>query len=412
MAAARAVHGADTDQPTPSARRTEPPGRQGGGPGRGGGTGEARRRGAVALDLLTQARAVPGHERAPQALAAWRALAGDRHITRTGLRAAWPTRVLARFDSGANLALSADGRTAAVRLAHTLHVLDVESGERGPVIEDLPDSHGMNVLKDVQFTADGRTVLTANADGSLDAWSVATGTCQASLRLTLGAAAAQFTADGRRALVCGADHRVRLWEMATGTCLRTLDGDHGWSPELWLAPDDRTAATGGAGDTVQLWDLDTGRCLRVLRGHTAPVTAICADLERRLLLSCGGAGDGRIRLWDTESGACLRVFEEQPGHARAIRLTPDGRFALSAAPMGTCGSGSSPPAAACACSTARRTGSGTPCSARTPARRCPPAPTGPYGCGNSTGSWRGRPAGRFTGYEEDRDDERGRRVRP
>lgn len=292
---------------------------------------QARRggRSAVALDLLTQARAVPGHERAPQALAAWRALARDRRVTRTGLRAAWPTRVLARFDSRANLALSADGRTAAVRLAHALHLLDVESGERGAVIEGLPDSNGMNVLKGVQFTADGRTVLTANADGSLDAWSVAGGTRQASLSLTLGAAAARFTADGRRALVWGADHRVRLWEMASGKCLRSLDGDHGSSPELWLAPDGRTAATCGAGDAVQLWDLDTGRCRRVLRGHTAPVRAICVAPERRLLLSCGGQGDGRIRLWDTETGACLRVFDEQPGYALAVRLAPDGRFALS-----------------------------------------------------------------------------------
>uniref|UniRef100_A0AAU2UZP4 Protein kinase n=1 Tax=Streptomyces sp. NBC_00003 TaxID=2903608 RepID=A0AAU2UZP4_9ACTN len=293
-------------------------------------------RSAVALGLLTRARAIPGHERAPQALAAWRTLARDRRVTRAGLRAAWPTHVLAHFDSGAptlalsaTLALSSDGRTAAVRLAHTLHVFDAESGVRGPVIEGLPDSHGMNILKAVQFTADGRTVLTANADGSLDAWSVATGTPQASLNLTLGAAAARFTTDGRHALVWGTDDRVRLWEVAGGTCLRTLDGDHGWSPGLWLAPDDRTAATSGAGGTVQLWDLDTGRCLRVLRGHTAPVEAICADTERRLLLSCGGEGDGRIRLWDTGTGACLRVFEEQPGYARAVRLTPDGRFALS-----------------------------------------------------------------------------------
>ncbi|MFD3694842.1 protein kinase [Streptomyces sp. NPDC058646] len=292
---------------------------------------QARRlgRSAAALDLLTRARAVPGHERAPQALAAWRALARDRRVTRTGLRAAWPARVLAQFDSGATLALSADGRTVAVRLPHTLHVLDVESGEPGPVIEGLPDSHGMNVLKGVQFTRDGRTVLTANADGSLDAWSVATGTRQVSLRLTLGAAAARFTDDGRRALVWGADHRVRLWELASGTCLRTLDGDHGWSAELWLAPDGRTAATSGAGNTVRLWDLDTGRCLRVLRGHTAPVQAVCADTGRRLLLSCGGPDDARIRLWDTGTGACLRVFDEQPGPARAVRLTPDGRFALS-----------------------------------------------------------------------------------
>jgi WD40 repeat protein len=172
-------------------------------------------------------------------------------------------------------------------------------------------------------------VLTASQDGSLDAWSVATGTRLASLRLTLGAGSARFSADGRLALVRGADDRVSLWELASGTCLRTLDGDHGMAPELWLAPDGRTAATFGAGHTIQLWDLDRGRCLRVLRGHTAPVGAIHVDTERRLLLSCGGRNDRTIRLWDTETGACLQVFDEQPGNARAVRLTADGRFALS-----------------------------------------------------------------------------------
>lgn len=281
---------------------------------------------ADALTLLTRARATPGHERAPAALAVWRALAGDRRVTRTGLGAAWPARVVARFDTAADaLAVSPDGRTAAVRLAGTLHLVDVASGERGPVIEDLPAAWG----KVVRFSADGRTVLTATRDGSLDAWSTATGEREASLRLTLGAGAARFSADGRLALVRGADDRVGLWEMASGACLRTLDADHGRQPELWLAPDGRTAATSAPGHTVRLWDLDDGRCLTELRGGAGSVGTIHADVGRRLLLSCGGPHDRTIRAWDTATGSCLRVFDEQPCDARAVEPTADGRFALS-----------------------------------------------------------------------------------
>ncbi|MFJ2738349.1 protein kinase [Streptomyces sp. NPDC087440] len=291
----------------------------------------ARRAGrpATALDRLRTARAVPGHERDPRALDAWHTLARDPYINRTVLRASWPTRTLGRFGVRANLALSPDGRTAAIRLPLELHLLDVETGERGTVIEGLRDSFGMNVLRSVHFTADGRTVLTANANGSLDAWSVADGTRQASLSLTLGAFAAGFTGDGKHALVWGADQRVRLWEMASGTCLRTLEADHGRDAELWLAPDGRTAATAGSGNTVRTWDLTTGRCLRELRGHTAPVEAIAVDEERGLLVSSGGRGDGRLRLWDLQQGVCLREFDAQPHDARAVRLTPDARFALS-----------------------------------------------------------------------------------
>jgi WD40 repeat protein len=289
---------------------------------------QARREGrcADALTLLTRARTIPGHERAPAALTAWRALAGDPRITRTGLGAAWPTRVVARFGSAAGaLALSADGRMAAVRLDDTLHLLDVDSGARGPVIEGLPKAWG----KVVRFSADGRTVLTASQDGSLDAWSVRTGGRLVSLRLTLGAGAARFSADGRVALVRGADDRVSLWEMESGARLRTLDGDHGPRPQLWLAPDGRTAATSAPGHTVRLWDLEDGRCRQVLHGGAGSVGAIDADGEGRLLLSCGGRQDPAIRLWDTATGNCLRVFEEQPSDARDVQLTADGCFALS-----------------------------------------------------------------------------------
>ncbi|MGW0120044.1 protein kinase domain-containing protein [Streptomyces sp. NPDC003327] len=298
--------------------------------------GRERRDGrpAAALALLTRARATPGHERAPEVLAAWRELAREPHITRTGLRSAWPGVPLARFRSRVSAAaLSPDGRTAAVRTAGTVRVLDTGSGEPGPVIEGLSDGW----RRAVRFTGDGRTLLTSAQDGRLDAWSARTGENLASLRIALGAAEAGFTDDGRRALVWSADNRVRLWDMATGACLRTLDGDHGRTSALWLAPDGRTAALPGPDSTVWLWDLETGRRRLSLHGHTAPVRSLVGftgpagggGVRRLLLLSGGGPEDRRMRLWDVVSGVLVAVLDEHPGYVRTLRPTPDGRFVLA-----------------------------------------------------------------------------------
>ncbi|MFF4924114.1 WD40 repeat domain-containing serine/threonine-protein kinase [Kitasatospora sp. NPDC001261] len=282
---------------------------------------------AAALDLLSRARALPGHERDPRVLTAWQELARDRRVTRTGLRAAWPARVLYEGAWGAP-ALAPDGRTVAVRVSGGIQLLGAETGERGPLIEGLSRVHGR-----LRFTGDGRTVLFAGGDGTLGAWSAATGARLSSARLVLGAGTASFTADGRFVLARGADDGIRLFETATGACRRTLEGDHGrgpnlWGPALWLSPHGRTAVTAGPKHSIGLWDVPTGRRLREFHGHTATVTELLVDADRGVLLS-GCGQDRAIRVWDLRTGACLRVLDDQPGGTGALRLSPDGRFVLS-----------------------------------------------------------------------------------
>ncbi|MEV0407577.1 serine/threonine-protein kinase [Actinoallomurus sp. NPDC050550] len=293
--------------------------------------GEAERARATgrlneALDVLTRARATQGHERTPEVLAAWRALGRERGVVRTALRAGWSPRIVASHDAAVvGLACSADGTALAVRLGdRTGHVLDAGTGESHLIIGDLPNSWGP-----VELTPDGRRLLLANPDGSLDVWSVTTGDRLASLRLTLGAGSARFTADGRLALVRGGDHTVRLWDMESGECLRSLDADHDMTTTLWLDPDGRLAATSGSDNAIRLWDLDDRRCLRVFRGHTHAIHALQASADRRFLLSTGWYDDRTIRVWDTATGECVRVLESPGGNARAARPTGDGRFVVS-----------------------------------------------------------------------------------
>ena len=283
----------------------------------------------AALELLADARAVPGYERESRLLAAWREL--GRSAVRAGLRSAWPAEV---FDAGAPqlaLAVSADGRTAVSGgVGGTVRVWDLDGGTCLRVNEEPNYSVGVVGISD-----DGSRVTYATG-GTLRAWSAETGerTTVLDRHLALGMIALDRT--GRSALVVRED-AIRLWNLDTGTCERELPSRVGLTA-LWLGPD--LVASAGADRAVRLWDLRTGRHLRTLRGHTDQVLSVCLSPDGRHALSAGGYTDRTIRLWDTASGECLRVFGDEPDSRRGVnsvpkvpskrvRFSPDGRFAIS-----------------------------------------------------------------------------------
>lgn len=272
-----------------------------------------------ALDLLTEARTVPGHERDPRVVTAWRAL--GRHCAHTGLRANWSVKVFSGNGSAIFSVALAAGRAAAGCLDRSARVWDVGTGECLRVVEDRPaavDSVGLSV--------DGRWLLTASRDGEIGVWSVDTGANVLSLRgeQTLGARTAIMSPAGGKVLTAGLDQTIRLWDVASGQCVRTMTA--GRVAALSLGASGRLAASAG-GDGVRLWDLDIGERVRELAG-AGPVTSACLSADERLVL----AGGNGLRLWDAGTGECLRVFGD-PG-TRAVRFTADGRFAVSGGESG------------------------------------------------------------------------------
>jgi WD40 repeat protein/tRNA A-37 threonylcarbamoyl transferase component Bud32 len=283
----------------------------------------------AALELLAEARAVPGYEREPRLLAAWREL--GRSAVRVGLRSAWPTDV---FDAGAPqlaLALSAEGRTAVSGgVGGTVRVWKLDSGTCLQVNEEQHYAAGVVGISD-----DGSRVTYATG-GTIRAWSVETGERITVLDRHLALGMIVLGRAGRSALVVRED-AIRLWNLDTVTCEQDLPSRVGLTS---LSLESDLVAAAGADLAVRLWNLKTGRHLRTLRGHTDQVLSVCLSPDGRYALSAGGYTDRTIRLWDTASGECLRVFGDEPDSPRGVnsvpkvpskrvRFSPDGRFAIS-----------------------------------------------------------------------------------
>ncbi|MFI2505786.1 protein kinase [Streptomyces sp. NPDC018972] len=276
---------------------------------------------ARALDRLTLARSVPGHERAPRLLAHWRRL--EDRTTRVGLRTGWPAHELTGHTGYiTRIDLSADGRLAASA-----------SGDRTVRLWDLAGARCVGVLtghahlvEEISLSPDGSRLLSLGRDRTARLWDVASGTCLRVLDQEAYGSSARLLPDGRRALIGGTGRKLWLWDVEDDRPLRAFDGLELSVNAVWTAGDGRLAVTGGDDRAVRLWDLDSGRCLRVMTGHTRAVTSVWLSPDGRHALSGGDHRERARRLWDTTTGDCLKTFD---GYSSSgARLTADGRFAV------------------------------------------------------------------------------------
>ncbi|WP_238006806.1 protein kinase [Dactylosporangium sp. AC04546] len=286
-----------------------------------------------ALDLLTRVRSTPGYERAPRVLTAWRALAGS--TTRTGLRAAWPTRTLTTGPVYA-ADISRDGRLAVTAGSDsTIRVWELGGGSCLRVIDTTVRDHPASA---VSLSADGRQILAGCGDHTVRLWDVASGECLQELTGNAhNAHSLRFAPGGGHALVGAWGGAVQLWNLATGEPRWTVDAHterrHGSSAgvtDVWADPAGRLVASAGHDGAVRLADLGSGRELRTIAAHRGVITSMSLSPDGRFALTSGGYGDRAIRLWDVATGERVREFDSHWRHEpNTIRFTTDGRFAVS-----------------------------------------------------------------------------------
>jgi WD40 repeat protein/DNA-binding SARP family transcriptional activator len=229
-------------------------------------------------------------------------------------------------------AVSPDGRLFALG-SHSgrLRLLDLRSGR----IRRFRGSHEVAV-EEVQFSPDGRTVVSSGADGRVIAWDVDRG----ELRETFSghdddsSSDLAVSPDGRTLYSAGADSRAILWDLEgdrrlvrpfeAGRPFATDDGDR-YPVELALSPDGRTLARTHDDGSVELIDTRTLRrrgLARVLQGFAA-----AADFSPDgRLLAVSGEG-GQVALWDART---LRSEAPELSGLRtssqALAFSPDGKL--------------------------------------------------------------------------------------
>ncbi|MGL4552623.1 MAG: WD40 repeat domain-containing protein, partial [Gemmataceae bacterium] len=172
------------------------------------------------------------------------------------------------------------------------------------------------------YSADGATLATAGADGTLRLWA-ADGT--PGRVVAMGGSRPRSVAFSRTHLAAGFDDgTVRLYDPAGGREVRRWAAAPYAVGALAFAPDGRTVASGGPWRSrIDLWDAATGAPLRAARGHVGPV-----DFLRYVggtLLSSGR--DRELIAWDV-GGKVGRSHKLPAGSAslHTVAMSPDGRL--------------------------------------------------------------------------------------
>ncbi len=285
---------------------------------------------AAAVDLLSRARATPGHERETGLRAAWRRLA--RVAERPGLRSAWPRYVLSGHTAYVrDVALSLDARIGiSAGTDGVLRVWDIEAGQ---CLYTL-DGHGRPVTA-VSLSQDGRTAVSANDDGELRLWDVETGACRRVMRSDTFNPVTRVRllpfSGPPQALVAYSGAEVRLWDLADDTLhgdTSLVDGvlnDMVTSPagDLMLLAADRT---------LHVYDLLDGRWRHALQNAPPSGFRLAAlSPDGRTAVAAGDHRHPALTVWDVVDGRHVRTVELDAS-PNALQFTPDGRFVVTGGP--------------------------------------------------------------------------------
>ena len=112
---------------------------------------------------------------------------------------------------------------------------------------------------------------------------------------------------GRFMVTASADRTARVYDLRSMLCVHTLRGHGGGIMTgvihaVALTPDSRRAVTASDDLTLRLWDLSAGTCDAVLAGHSGWVVDVKVTADGRHAVSASHDGTAR----------------HEPGHHRAL----------------------------------------------------------------------------------------------
>jgi WD40 repeat protein len=140
-----------------------------------------------------------------------------------------------------------------------------------------------------------------------------------------------YSPDGRFLVTAATDETVQLWEARTGKHLRIFRGHtHSHVLDAAFSPNGRTIASGAMDGTVRLWDRESGQCERILNPE-CPIWSVAWSSDGSHLAA--SAQDGKVHLWDIQGNAPKRTFGPLPAAAEIVAFSPNGRL-LAAASRG------------------------------------------------------------------------------
>lgn len=190
------------------------------------------------------------------------------------------------------LALSPDNSTLVTAdMGGTLEFWDAKTG-----VARVIRKHALGLSRWGSFSTDGKYLITADESQRVRLWKMETGAEQPAFVSDQGVTAAAFFPDGRRLLMARTDGSLQIWDISKRQPVTTLMGHTAEIQSVAFSPDGRTFATGSIDRTVRIWPTTGGSASRVIRGHGSAVISVAWSPDSQYLLSA--STDRSFKLWD------------------------------------------------------------------------------------------------------------------
>ena len=185
----------------------------------------------------------------------------------------------------------------------------------------------------LDFSPDGKSVVTASHDGTAAVWETETGKKVHSLVGHQGAVyGAAFSADGEHVATAGRDGLVLVWDVAGGELIAMLEGHPNGVMVVEFLPDG-SVISGGQDGSVRHWHVGEEKQIWAVRSDPAQVNSLAVSPDGGRLAV--GGFSGYVFVWDLKTRRPVwRVMapasdeEEKQLRARQAAAAPaDGREA-------------------------------------------------------------------------------------
>lgn len=196
-----------------------------------------------------------------------------------------------------------------------------------------PPESGANavIIKTVAFSPDGETLATGTSTGKVYLWDIRTGgrsllTPEVRTRENpTGISTVEFSLDGRRVLSASGDHTARLWTWPIGLEVCTFS-HHAPVNTARFSPDGRRVVTASRDKTAVVWD-EYCQPIGQPMAHKDEVES--ADFSKDGTRVLTVSKDGQVRIWDARSGRPLINPLSHDSSILSSRLSPDGGQAIT-----------------------------------------------------------------------------------
>ena len=232
----------------------------------------------------------------------------------------------AAFTSNGSLAV-VDGNRLTIRDVRPQWKLAARLGPPADSPLEIAQSPFADRVLALAFSPDGTRLLTGGGEpsrsGELLLWDVATRTL---VRPFTDAHSdtvfdVEFSRDGRYIVSGAADKFVKLFEVETGKLVRSYEGHTNHVLAVSIKADGSSLASGGADNAIKIWNLETGEQRRTINNFQKQVTALDYIGVSDNLVGCGG--DKTVRLFTASNGNNFRTFGGMPDFVYDAVATPD-----------------------------------------------------------------------------------------